>query len=141
MRGRGHPSMRLFTGFKRTLSSKQEGRQSDCRLLLSPVQLLEQALVIEEQLRRAAYLNMSEDPSHPSMALNTRFAEVECLAESHQHLSKESMAGNKPANAVLHKGSQWLPCLLPTWPLAFSAPPQYTVTLAPAFHQPLCLGA
>ena len=37
------------------------------------------------------------------MALNSRFAEVECLAESHQHLSKESLAGNKPANAVLHK--------------------------------------
>ena len=69
-----------------------------------PPQLLEQALVIEEQLRRAAYLNMSEDPAHPSMALNTRFSEVECLAESHQHLSKESMSGNKPANAVLHKG-------------------------------------
>ena len=33
----------------------------------------------------------------------SRFAEVECLAESHQHLSKESLAGNKPANAVLHK--------------------------------------
>ncbi|KAF7236777.1 Chromodomain-helicase-DNA-binding protein 3 [Varanus komodoensis] len=65
--------------------------------------LLEQALVIEEQLRRAAYLNMTQDPSHPAMALNTRFAEVECLAESHQHLSKESLAGNKPANAVLHK--------------------------------------
>ena len=32
-----------------------------------------------------------------------RFAELECLAESHQHLSKESLAGNKPANAVLHK--------------------------------------
>jgi len=63
--------------------------------------------VIEEQLRRAAYLNMSEDPSHPSMALNTRFSEVECLAESHQHLSKESMSGNKPANAVLHKGKHW----------------------------------
>lgn len=60
--------------------------------------------MIEEQLRRAAYLNMTEDPSHPSMALNTRFSEVECLAESHQHLSKESMSGNKPANAVLHKG-------------------------------------
>merc|ERR1712141_70622 len=40
---------------------------------------------------------------HPAMALNSRFAEVECLAESHQHLSKESLAGNKPANAVLHK--------------------------------------
>ena len=72
-----------------------------CRL---SSQLLEQALVIEEQLRRAAYLNMTEDPAHPSMALNTRFSEVECLAESHQHLSKESMSGNKPANAVLHKG-------------------------------------
>ena len=34
-----------------------------------------------------------------------RFAELECLAESHQHLSKESLAGNKPANAVLHKGN------------------------------------
>ncbi|XP_072675187.1 chromodomain-helicase-DNA-binding protein 4-like isoform X1 [Canis lupus baileyi] len=74
------------------------------KFLARRFKLLEQALVIEEQLRRAAYLNMSEDPSHPSMALNTRFAEVECLAESHQHLSKESMAGNKPANAVLHKG-------------------------------------
>ncbi|KFU95427.1 Chromodomain-helicase-DNA-binding protein 5, partial [Chaetura pelagica] len=68
-----------------------------------PLQLLEQALVIEEQLRRAAYLNMTQDPSHPAMALNARLAEVECLAESHQHLSKESLAGNKPANAVLHK--------------------------------------
>jgi len=68
------------------------------------LQLLEQALVIEEQLRRAAYLNLTQDPSHPAMALNTRFAELECLAESHQHLSKESLAGNKPANAVLHKG-------------------------------------
>lgn len=66
-------------------------------------QLLEQALVIEEQLRRAAYLNLSQDTTHQSMALNSRFAEVECLAESHQHLAKESLAGNKPANAVLHK--------------------------------------
>lgn len=61
--------------------------------------------MIEEQLRRAAYLNMTQDSTHPAMALNTRFAEVECLAESHQHLSKESLAGNKPANAVLHKGA------------------------------------
>ncbi|XP_076062589.1 chromodomain-helicase-DNA-binding protein Mi-2 homolog isoform X3 [Oratosquilla oratoria] len=66
-------------------------------------QLLEQALVIEEQLRRAAFLNLQQDPHHPACALNARFAEVECLAESHQHLSKESLAGNKPANAVLNK--------------------------------------
>ncbi|XP_050735075.1 chromodomain-helicase-DNA-binding protein Mi-2 homolog isoform X6 [Eriocheir sinensis] len=66
-------------------------------------QLLEQALVIEEQLRRATFLNLQQDPHHPACALNARFAEVECLAESHQHLSKESLAGNKPANAVLNK--------------------------------------
>lgn len=77
--------------------------------VLRLVQLLEQALVIEEQLRRAAYLNMSQDPGHPAMALNTRFTEVECLAESHQHLSKESLGGNKPANAVLHKGHPQYP--------------------------------
>lgn len=53
---------------------------------------------------------MTQDPNHPAMALNARLAEVECLAESHQHLSKESLAGNKPANAVLHKG-EWTPLL------------------------------
>lgn len=73
------------------------------KFLARRFKLLEQALVIEEQLRRAAYLNLAQDPNHPAMALNARFAEVECLAESHQHLSKESLAGNKPANAVLHK--------------------------------------
>ncbi|XP_059924216.1 chromodomain-helicase-DNA-binding protein 5 [Gadus macrocephalus] len=73
------------------------------KFLARRFKLLEQALVIEEQLRRAAYLNMSQDPGHPAMALNARFSEVECLAEAHQHLSKESLAGNKPANAVLHK--------------------------------------
>merc|ERR1719347_793041 len=73
------------------------------KFLARRFKLLEQALVIEEQLRRAAFLNLTQDAAHPAMALNTRFAEVECLAESHQHLSKESLAGNKPANAVLHK--------------------------------------
>ncbi|XP_041444883.1 chromodomain-helicase-DNA-binding protein 3-like isoform X2 [Xenopus laevis] len=73
------------------------------KFLARRFKLLEQALVIEEQLRRAAYLNMTQDPTHPAMALNARFSELECLAESHQHLSKESIAGNKPANAVLHK--------------------------------------
>lgn len=73
------------------------------KFLARRFKLLEQSLVIEEQLRRAAYLNLQQDPNHPAMSLNARFAEVECLAESHQHLSKESLAGNKPANAVLHK--------------------------------------
>jgi len=37
---------------------------------------IHQALVIEEQLRRAAYLNLTQDASHPAMALNQRFTEV-----------------------------------------------------------------
>ncbi|CAK9295655.1 unnamed protein product [Gordionus sp. m RMFG-2023] len=65
--------------------------------------LLEQALVIEEQLRRAAFIKLQEDPNQSVMTLNAKFSEAECLAESHQHLSRESLAGNKPANAVLHK--------------------------------------
>ncbi|KAK4337099.1 hypothetical protein RND71_043849 [Anisodus tanguticus] len=65
--------------------------------------LLEQALAIEEQLRRAAYLNLTQDQSNPVLSLNSKFSELECLAESHQHLAKESMNGNKSANMVLHK--------------------------------------
>lgn len=42
-------------------------------LLTLYFQLLEQALVIEEQLRRAAYLNLTQDPNHPAMALNARY--------------------------------------------------------------------
>uniref|UniRef100_A0A8C4ZR91 DNA helicase n=1 Tax=Gadus morhua TaxID=8049 RepID=A0A8C4ZR91_GADMO len=103
------------------------------KFLARRFKLLEQALVIEEQLRRAAYLNMSEDPSHPSMALNTRFSEVECLAESHQHLSKESMSGNKPANAVLHKGEA-RPLTTPAPPLntTWGPAPPLTMTWGPA---------
>ena len=102
------------------------------KFLARRFKLLEQSLVIEEQLRRAAYLNLTQEANYPVLSLNARFvsfivevvhlfslknwlymvvyiiyvrfAELECLAESHQHLSKESMANNKPANAVLHKG-------------------------------------
>uniref|UniRef100_A0A8C1KIS3 Chromodomain helicase DNA binding protein 3 n=1 Tax=Cyprinus carpio TaxID=7962 RepID=A0A8C1KIS3_CYPCA len=90
----------------KTQANKGNFLEMKNKFLARRFKLLEQALVIEEQLRRAAYLNMTQDPTHPAMALNARFAEVECLAESHQHLSKESLAGNKPANAVLHKGEE-----------------------------------
>ena len=50
------------------------------KFLARRFKLLEQALVIEEQLRRAAYLNLTQDASNPAMALNTRFTEVRfCL--------------------------------------------------------------
>ena len=49
------------------------------KFLARRFKLLEQALVIEEQLRRAAYLNLTQDANHPAMALNTRFTEVNCV--------------------------------------------------------------
>ncbi|XP_076814898.1 chromodomain-helicase-DNA-binding protein 3-like isoform X3 [Clavelina lepadiformis] len=87
----------------RAMHEKGNFLEMQNKFLARRYKLLEQALVIEEQLRRASYLGLMQDPKHQAMALNARFAEVECLAESHQHLSKESLAGNKPANAVLHK--------------------------------------
>jgi len=73
------------------------------KFLARRFKLLEQALVIEEQLRRAAFLGLAMEQNNPALTLSQRFSEVECLAECHQHLSKESLAGNKPANAVLNK--------------------------------------
>lgn len=73
------------------------------KFLARRFKLLEQALVIEEQLRRAAYLNLTQDLHHPVMALNTHFSELECLAESHRELTKEPLVSNKPASAILHK--------------------------------------
>ena len=73
------------------------------KFLARRFKLLEQALVIEEQLRRAAFLGLAMEQTNPALTLSQRFSEVECLAECHQHLSKESVAGNKPANAVLNK--------------------------------------
>jgi chromodomain-helicase-DNA-binding protein 4 len=46
------------------------------KFLARRFKLLEQALVIEEQLRRAAYLNLTQDGGHAAMAMNQRFTEV-----------------------------------------------------------------
>lgn len=79
--------------------------------------LLEQALVIEEQLRRAAFLNVNMnlnpqqniilDPmsgcSSSILTLNSKFTELEILSESNHHLSQQAASGNKMANDVLKR--------------------------------------
>ena len=50
------------------------------------LQLLEQALVIEEQLRRAAYLNLTQDHAHPAMALNARYPTITVFSPSKKSL-------------------------------------------------------
>lgn len=71
------------------------------KFLARRFKLLEQALVIEEQLRRAAYLNLTQDINHPVMALNTRFAELDSYVESHKDFVKD--CSQKPVNAIMHK--------------------------------------
>lgn len=74
------------------------------KFLARRFKLLEQALVIEEQLRRAAYFNMAQDGSNPQVfSLNQRFAELETVAESQQQLTSETVSGNRPARGVLVK--------------------------------------
>ncbi|PAA78378.1 hypothetical protein BOX15_Mlig006386g1, partial [Macrostomum lignano] len=102
------------------------------KFLARRFKLLEQALIIEEQLRRAAYLSLAHNAQDPVMRLNRKFAELECLAESHQHLSRESQAGNKPANTVLHRVLSQLEDLLSDMKCEVARLPAAVARLAPA---------
>jgi chromodomain-helicase-DNA-binding protein 4 len=74
------------------------------KFLARRLKLLEQSLVIEEQLRRAATIaEPASEPAASTMTLGTKFSELETLAEAHQCLGKDVDAGNKNANSVLHK--------------------------------------
>ena len=73
------------------------------RFLGRRFKLLEQALVIEEQLRRASYLNLHQDPEHNAMALTNRFSQLETIAESHRELPKIAADGNKVVRRDLSK--------------------------------------
>ncbi|GMT16754.1 hypothetical protein PFISCL1PPCAC_8051, partial [Pristionchus fissidentatus] len=67
--------------------------------------LLEQALIIEEQLRRAAHLNVAHHTAaEGTTQLVDRFAEMENLAASHTGVFKDGTSGgNRNANVVLQK--------------------------------------
>ncbi|CAH8455229.1 unnamed protein product [Heterobilharzia americana] len=73
------------------------------RFLARRFKLLEQALIIEEQLRRAALLNIAADQSEHIQSLNRRFTELECLATGQLHLFNDALAGNKALVPLLHK--------------------------------------
>lgn len=67
------------------------------KFLARRFKLLEQGLVIEEQLRRAAYLNLSQDPNASSVGQGADF-DPATAAEQH-----ETLMNNKANNPVLHK--------------------------------------
>ncbi|KAG5447792.1 choline dehydrogenase 5 [Clonorchis sinensis] len=73
------------------------------RFLARRFKLLEQALIIEEQLRRAAQLNIPSDPTDHVQNLNRRFCELECMATGQQQLFNDALAGNKSLVPLLLK--------------------------------------
>lgn len=74
------------------------------RFLARRFKLIEQALIIEEQLRRAAHQNIVCDPKDSVQNLNRRFNELECLAAAQQQVFAEALAGNKALVPLLHRG-------------------------------------
>lgn len=82
-------------------SSKSNFVEIKNKFLARRFKLLEQALVIEEQLRRATQFS---DISNPQVyTLNQRFSELETIAESQQQLTEEALSGNKSAKMILAK--------------------------------------
>ena len=74
------------------------------RFLARRFKLLEQALIIEEQLRRAAHQNIVCDPKDTMQSLNRRFNELECLAVAQQQVYAEALGGNKSLVQLIHRG-------------------------------------
>jgi len=97
----------------RAMAAKQGNFQDmQNRFLGRRFKLLEQALVIEEQLRRSSYLNLHQDPNHQAMALTNHFAQLETISESHRELPKIAASGNKAAAHVLLKVLDQIEALL-----------------------------
>ena len=73
---------------------------------LSPptLQLLEQALAVEEQLHRASNAGLVQDPNQSVMQLHSRFTDLDCLADGHQYLVKECMGRDKYSILLMRKG-------------------------------------
>lgn len=72
------------------------------KFLARRFKLLEQSLVIEEQLRRAAHINKQQSPDQVGQ-LAQHFSELEHTADAHVNIARESNNGNRNANAILHK--------------------------------------
>ncbi len=78
------------------------------RFLARRFKLLEQALIIEEQLRRAAHLNIVCDPNDSLQNLNRRFNELECLASAQQSVFADALTGKKALVPLLHRGKLFI---------------------------------
>lgn len=72
--------------------------------MLHAVQLLEQALAVEEQLHRASNARLYQDPNHSVMQLHSRYTDLDCLADGHSSLITECLAGDRNSVLLMKKG-------------------------------------
>ncbi|RCN38255.1 CHDCT2 domain protein [Ancylostoma caninum] len=91
-----------------SLSAKNREKATSMRTKTSSCKdvarfLLERTLVIGERLRRAAYLNLRNSATDGTAQLAQRFADIGNVADSHDNVAKDSAAGNRNANAAVHK--------------------------------------
>ena len=102
--------------FNRDLKERGNFLEIKNKFLARRFKLLEQALVIEEQLRRASFLNINLNNQNQNiiidpmsggttsvLALNNKFTELETLAESNYNLHNQAMNGHKPSNEVFKR--------------------------------------
>ena len=68
------------------------------------VQLLEQALAVEEQLHRASNARLYQDPNHAVMQLHSRYTDLDCLADGHTSLVADCLTGDKNSILLMKKG-------------------------------------
>ncbi|CAB3405088.1 unnamed protein product [Caenorhabditis bovis] len=123
--------------FKQEIPSGANFAEIKTKFLQRRFKLLEQALIIEEQLRRAAYLNLqnSAESTAATGQLAQRFADLENVADAHANVAKDSAAGNRNANAVLHKVLNQLDELLSDMKADVSRLPATLAQLRPVTHR------
>lgn len=74
-----------------TLPFKEQGTSVDvaAKFMSRRFKLLEQSLGVEEQIKRASYLGITQNGNDPVMNLQNRYSEIECLVETHQSMVKD----------------------------------------------------
>lgn len=84
----------------RTATAKMNFLELKNKFMQRRFKLLEQALVVEEQIRRATYLQLTQDPSGPLMQMYRTFNHMQAVAENHQDIATAGMSSNRPAQLV-----------------------------------------
>lgn len=90
----------------RTATAKMNFLELKNKFMQRRFKLLEQALVVEEQIRRATYLQLTQDPAGPLMQMYRTYNHMQSVAENHQDIAAAAMVSNRPAQLVYRQVSE-----------------------------------